>query len=120
MSLSVCLMAITSTLLSLTQAERFATIDVPNDPAARYDVLMLAPIGGRKLEIVTRRVGRRGETFVQREIHCDTQRARLLGQGHTIAQMNMDDHNYRLAPIDPESISGHIADYACAAVDWPG
>jgi len=111
-------MVITSVAFLASQAGSVPTIDVPNDPAARYDVLMLESIGNRKLEIVTRRIGRRGETFVQREIDCANQTFRYLGEGHSIAEMNADDHAYRTIPIDPNAISGHIAAWACENVDW--
>ena len=113
------LIAVAASLLATAQGQRFPVIDVPNDPAARYDVLMLVPTRGGKLEIVTRRVGRRGETFVQREIDCRAGLVRYLGQGHTVDEMNADHRNYMLDPIDPESISGHIAEYACENVERP-
>lgn len=112
-------LALSVSLAVSAQAQRFPVIDVPNDPAARYDVLMLVPIRGGNLEIVTRRVGRRGETFVQREINCREGLVRYLGQGHTVDDMNRDHRNYRFEPIDPNAISGHIAEYACANVERP-
>lgn len=87
-------LALSASLAVSAQAQRFPVIDVPNDPAARYDVLMLVPIRGGNLEIVTRRVGRRGETFVQREINCREGLVRYLGQGHTVDEMNSDHRNY--------------------------
>jgi hypothetical protein len=113
------LIAVTASMLASAQNQRFPVIDIPNDPAARYDVLMLVPTRGGKLEIVTRRVGRRGETFVQREIDCRAGLVRYLGQGRTVDEMNADDRNYMLDPIDPNSISGHIAAYACENVVRP-
>ena len=113
------LIAVAASLLATAQGQRFPVIDVPNDPAARYDVLMLVPIRGGNLEIVTRRVGRRGETFVQREINCREGLVRYLGQGHTVDEMNRDHRNYHFEPIDPNAISGHIAAYACENVERP-
>ncbi len=106
-------------LIAGAQAERFPTIDVPNDPAARYDVLMLVPVRDGALEIVTRRVGGSEATFVQREIDCRAGTMRYLGQGHSVDEMNADHRPYVLDSIDPDSISGHIADYACAHVERP-
>jgi hypothetical protein len=106
-----------ASLLAGAQAERFPTIDVPNDPAARYDVLMLVAERGGTLEIVTRRVGGSEATFVQREIDCRAGTMRYLGQGHSVEEMNADHRPYVLDSIDPQSISGHIADYACTHVE---
>jgi hypothetical protein len=106
-----------ASLFAGAQAERFATIDVPNDPGARYDVLMLVAEPGGTLEIVTRRVGGSEASYVQREIDCRAGTVRYLGQGHSVDEMNADHHPYVLDPIDPQSISGHIAAYACANVE---
>jgi hypothetical protein len=105
-----------ASLIAGAQAERFPTIEMPNDPSARYDVLILVAERGGTLEIVTRRVGGSEATFVQREIDCGARTMRYLGQGHSVDEMNADHHPYPLDTIDPQSISGHIADYACANV----
>jgi len=92
---------------------------VPGDPENSHIYIAVTWEDGN-LEIVTRRVGRRGETFVQREINCREGLVRYLGQGHTVDEMNADHRNYHFEPIDPNAISGHIAEYACANVERPG
>ena len=99
--------------LGLGQAapERFT---VPNDPNAVYEVLLLDTRADGWVEIVTRRTGGRGDTFVRREIDCARGVYRYLGQGHSIAEMNASrpDHTHQI--IDPNTITGHVAAYACA------
>ena len=87
---------------------------LPDEPGIRYEAVSLERTPDGLLVVVTRRIGPRAETFAKRELDCQGGRARHLGSGHTLDEMNAARPDHRHILIDPASITGHIAAWACA------
>lgn len=98
--------------LMFTQTS-YPTLDVPKDPDARYEVLRLTTLADGTREIITRRIGRRGQTFVRRHIWCDRGIYRVMGEGHTIEEMNNARPAWNSRAYYDDTIAGVIAAYAC-------
>ena len=96
------------------QAQPYPTLDIPQDPNALYQVLRTQTLPDGTREIITARTGNRGTTFVKRFVWCDRGIHRVMGNGHSIEEMNAARPAWTSSQTDPNTIAGHIVDYACA------
>lgn len=86
-------------------------ISVPSDPGATYS---LVSIDGRNpVIVVTKRIGKSGQSFSKREIHCNNQTWRYLGTGDNIDAMNASRAAPELSVALEGSIAWHVVQYAC-------
>ena len=89
--------------------------DVPSDPRARYFLLNVAPGEGGNIVATTRREGPSGTSFSRREINCDAQTFRYIGEGDTLEQAKQPAPNPGdMGPLVDGSISDVSVKFACA------
>ena len=91
------------------------TITVPSDPGVGYFVVELSSPGQSLAHIITRREGRSGTSYANREVNCPNLTFRYLGEGDTLEEAR--DTTYadkKFGPLVDGSISDVISRYACS------
>jgi len=94
--------------------EGFA-IGAPSDPGAEYRILSITRMPNGNLEVLSRRDGRSGTSFARREIDCDAETYRYLGEGDTREQALRDGPNPGpMSEVTGTSASSDVLSAACA------
>ena len=100
--------------LLLPTATQAQAIDVPSDPRARYEAIIVSQLRPGTVEILTRRNGPSGRSYTLREIDCGAQTFRYLGEGDSRSDAEARrSAGSRHGPLTVGSISWHVARYAC-------
>jgi hypothetical protein len=94
--------------------EGFA-ISAPSDPGADYRILSIKRRPNGNLEVVSRRDGSSGTSFARREIDCESETYRYLGEGDTRKGAETDGPNPGpMTAITGSSASSDVLRAACA------
>lgn len=89
--------------------------DVPSDARARYFLLNVEPGSGGNIVATTRREGPSGITYARREIDCNAQTFRYIGEGDTLEQAKQPAPNPGdMGPLVDGSISDVSVKFACS------
>jgi hypothetical protein len=87
----------------------------PADPNATYSLLSVKPGEGGNIIAMTRRVGRSGTSYSNREIDCGAQLARYIGEGDTREEAEKPSPNPgEMAPLVEGSSTHAAVQAACA------
>lgn len=90
-------------------------IPSPSDPGARYRVLSVNRLPGRRIEVLSRRTGPSGTSFARREIDCEAMTYRYLGEGDSRAEAERNSPNAGpMTELTGTSASSDVAVAACA------
>jgi hypothetical protein len=97
------------------RAEEGTPFDVASDPRASYRLLKWSPLKNGNIEAVTLREGPSGISYARREIDCDDQTFRYLGEGDTRQDAMRDSPNIgEMSALVSGSISAVTVDVVCA------
>lgn len=89
-------------------------IPVPSDSGATYTALQVTPKPGRRVEILSQRVGPSGTSFAWREVDCRKDQYRYLGEGETReAALRRKNPPLPMTALYEGSISWHVSRFAC-------
>lgn len=89
-------------------------IPVLSDSSTQYTALQITPKRDGLVEILSRRIGSSGTTFAFREVDCDTNRFRYLGEGDTRQKaLRRKNPPEPLTPLFEGSISWYVSRFAC-------
>ncbi|GAA0456852.1 MULTISPECIES: hypothetical protein [Sphingomonas] len=95
--------------------ENGTAFDVPADPNARYSLLSVTPGQNGHIIALTRRTGTSGTSYSNREIDCDAQLARYVGEGDTREDAERPSPNPGdMAPLVAGSSTHTAVQVACA------
>jgi hypothetical protein len=98
-----------------TQDEGGTPFDVPSDSRAKYYLLNVAPGESGNIVATTRREGPSGTTYSRREINCDAQTFRYIGEGDTLEQAKQPAPNPgEMSPLVDGSISDVAVKFSCS------
>ena len=89
------------------------SVNVPSDPGVNYAIIVQDYGGGTK-SVVTKRDGKSGITYSIREVDCNFETFRYMGEGDTLEEAinNLDD-TQKMSPITNGSVSYFILKAAC-------
>lgn len=101
--------------------ERSASIYVPTDLKATYEVESISKTSAGLVRIVSLRSGPSGTSYSHRECNCGKQTFRYLGDGNTLTEMKArkPDSTFTKLVVGADglgSISYHVCDHACTAI----
>ena len=97
------------------QEEEGTPFDVPSDPRASYRLLKWSKMQNGNLEAVTVREGPSGTSFARREIDCENQTFRYLGEGDTLSEAMRDSPNIgEMSGLVEGSIAAVTVDVVCS------
>lgn len=102
--------AIGMTLGSTAQAQ---AIPVPGDPSASYSLVSIKKISGKRIEVVSKRVGRSGTSYARRLVDCAAMTFAYLGEGDTLKEALADGHADKMGALTDGSASHGVSVYAC-------
>ncbi len=91
-------------------------IYVPWHKSTRLTALEVKSVGPDMVEVMTRRDGKSGTSYVWRRIDCAAREFQYLGEGTTEQQAKQRNAaDTRKTPLSEGSISFYVAAYACPA-----
>ena len=89
-------------------------IHVPWHKSTRLTALEVTPVGPGTVDVLTRRDGKSGTSYVLRRIDCAAREFQYLGEGTTEQQAKEGRaSDPRKSRLTEGSISFHVAAYAC-------
>lgn len=89
------------------------SVNVPSDPGVNYAIVVQDYGGGTK-SVVTKRDSKSGTSYSIREVNCNSETFRYMGEGDTLEEAisNLDD-TQSMSPVTNGSISYYILKAAC-------
>ena len=90
------------------------SLQLRSDPLASYEVIELRRRKDKAIEMVTRREAPSGILYAKRAIDCRAQKSRQLGFGSSYASMQASRLPRKWTRLDPDSVGGELASWACA------
>lgn len=106
--------ATTSAVPSSTN-EAGTPYSAPADPNASYSLISVKPGANGKIIAMTQRVGPSGTSYSNREIDCEAQLARYIGEGDTLAEANeLSPNPGEMSPLVDGSSTWAAVQAACS------
>ena len=89
------------------------SVNVPSDPGVNYAIVVKDYGRGTK-SVVTKRDGKSGTSYSIREVNCNSETSRYMGEGDTLEEAisNLDDTK-SMSLVTSGSISYYILKAAC-------
>ena len=111
---AVVFLAVTSGIPTPSANPEASRIHVPWHKSTRLMALELKSVGPNTVDVLTRRDGKSGTTYVLRRIDCAAREFQYLGEG-TTEQQAREGHaaDTRKNRVAEGSISFYVAAYAC-------
>lgn len=108
------LASIASSFLA-TGAFSAESVNVPSDSSANYGIVVRDVGFGREaLIVISKRDGSSGTSYSIREVNCNNQTFRYMGEGDTLEEaMDSLDDKSKMSPLVEGSISYYIVRAAC-------
>ncbi len=97
-------------------AETGTAYSAPGDPNATYSLLSVKPGKGGNIIAMTRRTGSSGVSYSNREIDCEAQLARYIGEGDSLDEAEkLSPNPGSMAPLVEGSSTHAAVQAACAS-----
>lgn len=101
----------------MDQSESPEPFEVSSDPGVNYRLISWKKLPNGNIEAITERRGASGTTYARREIDCQANMFRYLGEGSTLREAQEDRSDPGMSPLTDQSISSIAAAFICAKAD---
>jgi hypothetical protein len=88
-------------------------IPVPGDPGASYSLVSIKKVSAKRIEVVSKRVGRSGTSYARRLVDCGAMTFKYLGEGDTLQEALLDGPDIKMSALTDGSASHGVSVYAC-------
>lgn len=111
-TVKIAILAATAGIVMASNASAQA-IPVPGDPGASYSLVSIKKISAKRIEVVSKRVGRSGTSYARRLVDCGNMTFKYLGEGDTLKEALVDSPDGKMSALTDGSSSHGVSVYAC-------